>query len=163
MSPLEIVAILAVTAYAVWRQTQVNEVKRQGRFKLALVYAGIGLAVGGFALPQGALGYGILTASLLLSAVVGVARGRLTRVWLDAEGRVLRQGTALTVALFLGLIAVKFALGTFAYVENVRDGAGFAEVMVMIAIMVAVQAELVWRRGHALQERTQHLSAVLAR
>jgi hypothetical protein len=62
----------------------------------------------------------------------------------------MRRGTAVTVALFLGLIAVKFGLGALAYGLEVDDGAGFGEVLVMVAVMVAVQAELVYRRSRSL-------------
>ena len=51
------------------------------------------------------------------------------------------------MALFVGLVATKFALGTLAYFWHVDDGAGLGEVLVMIAVMIAVQAELVSRRA----------------
>lgn len=149
MSPLEIVAILALTGYALYRQTRVSEVHEKSRFKLAITYGIVGLAIGGFVVPRGDIAWGFLLLSILLSVVVGVARGYRTKVWLDGQ-RILTQGTALTVTLFLGLIAAKFAIGTAEYFDDVPAGAGFGEVMVMIAVMVAVQAEIVWRRGTAL-------------
>ncbi|HCB05530.1 MAG TPA: hypothetical protein PLZ93_15555 [Nocardioides sp.] len=150
MNAVEIIAILAMTGYAIYKQTQVSEVRDKGRFKLALIYAIVGVAVGGFALPHTALSITLLAVSILLSVVVGVARGYLTKVWVDADGSVLRQGTALTVGLFLGLVAVKFGMGTWEYFEGVRDTAGFGEIMVMIAVMVAAQAEIVRNRARAL-------------
>lgn len=150
MSPLEIIAILALTAYAIYKQTKVSEVAGPGRFKLAIIYAIVGAAVGGFAVPHTGVAVALLATSFGLSVVVGLARGYLTPMWRAADGKVFRQGTVLTVSLFLALIASKFALGTVAYVEHVRGGAGFGEVMVMIAIMVAVQAEIIWRRSQSL-------------
>ena len=84
----------------------------------------------------------MIAVGLLLSLIVGFLRGRLPRVWADAHGRILRQGTRLTVTLFVGLVATKFARGTLAYFWHVDDGAGLGEVLVMIAVMIAVQAEL---------------------
>ena len=150
MSPGEILAILAVTAWAIYKQTQISEVVEKGRFKMALVYGVVGLAVGGFARPDNATAWTLLGLSIALSLVVGVARGYLTRVWSEPSGRIMRQGTALTVGLFLGLEVAKFGLGTFAYLDHVKDGAGFGEVMIMIAIMIVVQAEIVWRRAKAM-------------
>jgi hypothetical protein len=150
MSPVEIIAIVALSVYAIYKQTHVSEVTEQGRFKMAVIYGIVGLAVGGFVAPQGGIAVSMLVLSFTLSAVVGLARGRLTRVWVDADGRVLRQGTALTVSLFLGLIVAKFAIGTFDYFEHVHGGTGFGEVMIMIAIMIVFQAEIVWRRAKAL-------------
>lgn len=87
---------------------------------------------------------------LLLSAVVGVTRGHLTNPRVTDETRILRRGNAITIALFVGLIATKFGLGAVASVEGIDDGAGFGEVLVMVAVMIAVQAEIIWRRAPAL-------------
>lgn len=155
MSPLEIVAILALTLWAIYKQTVIAEVNGRSRFKMAIIYAAAGVAVGGFDLPSGLAGWAMIVTGLALSLVVGLFRGRLTRVWTDADGRIWRRGTAVTVGLFVALIATKFALGALASVRGIDDGAGFGEVLVMIAIMIAVQAEIIWRRvqhlpGHRL-------------
>ena len=149
MSPLAIVALLALTGYAVYKQSQRHEITGKGRFRLAIIYAVVGLVIGGFSQPNSAAEWGLLAASLALSVVVGIARGRLTRMWVDGD-RVFAQGTAVTIGLFLAMVAAKFALGTWAYFAHVSDDGGVGEVMFMIAIMVAFQAELVWRRARAL-------------
>jgi hypothetical protein len=159
MSPLEIAAIVLMTGYAIYRQTVVSEVSSgAGRFKLAIIYGIVGIAVGGFVAPIGAAGWGLFLGSLVLSAVFGVIRGRKTQVWQGPDGTILRKGNALTITLFLGLIAAKFVLGTVAYLGQIQDGAGFSEIMVMIAIMVAVQAEIVYRRGTALAAASRQLA-----
>jgi len=151
MTPLEIAAILALTAWAVYRQTIVAEVSfTHARFKMAAIYAAVGLAIGGFDTPAGWAGWAMIFTGLALSVVVGLIRGRYTRLWV-ADGTVWRRGTALTVGLFLGLIAAKFALGTLAYFWHVDDGAGFGEVLVMIAVMIAVQAQIIHRRASTLR------------
>jgi hypothetical protein len=55
----------------------------------------------------------------------------------------------LTIGLFVGLVAVKFGLGAVAYVAGLSDDGGFGEILLMIALMVAVQAEIIWRRARA--------------
>ena len=154
MTPFQIVAILAMTAYAIYKQTVVSEVTASGRFKMAVIYGVIGLALGGFDLPSGFWGIAMLVFSLALSAVVGLGRGRWTDIWVASDGRVMRKGNALTIGLFVGLVAVKFGLGTLAYFTKIDDGAGFGEGLVMIAIMVAFQAQIVWKRGERLGART---------
>ncbi len=152
MSPIGIVALLALTAYAIYKQTQRHEVTGAGRFKLAIIYAVVGLAVGGFSRPDTPAEWALLIASLTLSVVVGLARGRLTRIWTEngTDGlHVYSQGTALTIGLFVGLVAVKFALGTIAYFARISDDGGFGEILLMIALMVAFQAEIIWRRARA--------------
>jgi hypothetical protein len=151
MNATEILAILTMVGYAVYQQTQVREVSGHGRFKVAIIYAVVAAVVGGFAVPHGAVAFGLLVLGLVLSVVCGLVRGRLTRVWVDTDGRVLRRGTALTVGLFLGLVAAKFGIGTYEYFAGIRD-AGFGDVMLMIALMVGVQAEIVWRRAKNLTD-----------
>ena len=154
MSIVEISAVLALTGRAVYKQTVVAEVaSTNARFRPAGIYAGIGVLIGGFHLPDGWQGWVMIGVGLSLSFVVGVLRGRHTRIWV-ADGKVWRRGTALTVGLFLGLIAAKFALGTVAYFFDIDDGAGFGEVLVMIAIMIAVQAQIVHARAVHLTSTT---------
>lgn len=152
MSPIEIVALLALVGYAIYRQTRRHEVVGAARFTLAIGYAIAGILIGGFSLPHTPAEVVVLGGGLVLSVVVGLARGRVTRLWAE-DGRVYCQGTALTVGLFLGLVAAKFAIGTACYFLHITDDGGFGEIMVMIAIMVAFQAELVWRRAQALGAR----------
>lgn len=151
MSPTELVAILALTAYAIYMQTKVAEIKGgTGMYKMALIYGIVGLAIGGFNLPSGPWGWGMLVLSFVLSALVGLARGYRTNIWREADGRIFRKGNAVTIALFLALVASKFVLGTVAYFNHIDDGAGFGEIMVMIAIMIAFQAQIMWTRAQAL-------------
>jgi hypothetical protein len=154
MSPVEIVAILALTCWAVYQQTHVSAVTKNGRFKMAIIYGIVGLCVGGFDLPSGTAGIAMIAFGVALSVVVGLARGRLTRVWAKPDGTVYKQGTKLTVGLFLGMIAVKFALGAWAQIAHIDDGEGFGEVLVMLAVMLAVQAQIVWNRARALTDST---------
>jgi hypothetical protein len=67
MSALEVLILLALAAYAIYRQTRRNEVVGSSRFKLALIYVGVGVGVGGFSRPDS-------TAELLL-LVAGLALG----------------------------------------------------------------------------------------
>jgi hypothetical protein len=159
MSPTELILILTMTGYAVYQQTRRHELHQKTRFKLAIIYGLVGLAVGGFNLPHTPLSITFLGISIALSVVVGLIRGRYTRIW--REGSTLfSQGTTLTVTLFLLLIASKIALGTIAYFLHASDDGGFGEIMIMIALMVAVQAELIWRRAKRLPEPTDSSAPV---
>jgi hypothetical protein len=153
MSPLEIVAIVALVAYAIYRQTRRHEVVGGTRFKLAIIYIVVGLVMGGLHLPDQPAEVVLLVVSILLSIVVGLARGRLTSIWRGDDGLVYAQGTALTVSLFLGMVVIKFALGTYAYFQGLSDHGGFGEILLMIGLMVAFQAQVQWTRARALGAR----------
>lgn len=161
MSPIEIIALLALVGYAVYRQTRQSEVSGSARFNLAIIYAVAGLLIGGFTLPHTPAEILVLAIGLALSVVVGLARGRLTHLWTE-DGRVYSRGTPLTIGLFLGLIAAKFAIGTACYFLHITDDGGFGEILVMIAIMIAFQAEIIWRRAQALAGRAAPKASVLA-
>jgi hypothetical protein len=149
MSPLDLLIVLALVGYAIYRQTRRHRIEPKSRFKLAIIYAIVGVVVGGFTTPRSVGAIALIVTSLLLSLVVGAVRARYTRVWVEG-GSAFSQGTALTVSLFLGLVVAKFGLGTIAYFTHINDEGGLGEVMIMIAVMVAVQAELVWRRASRL-------------
>ncbi len=153
MSPTMILILVALTIYAIFRQTQKHEVIGATRFKMAIIYAIIGVCVGGFSRPNTVAEYAILAASLGLSIVIGLARGRGSKLWKAADGRVYSQGTVFTISLFIALIVFKFALGTVAYLTGISDDGGFGEIMLMIAVMIAFQAQLVWHRAQPLEPR----------
>lgn len=153
MQPLQMVIILAMVIYAIYRQTRVSPAGGPGRFRLALIYGAVGvgsLLLSGWALPQG-IGWAFLAAGIALSVIVGVARGLLTKVWIDADGERKRQGTWLTVSLFVFVIAAKIGMGVYAGLHAINDGANFSEVLVIVAIMIAVQAQIVHGRALALE------------
>ncbi|MTD17148.1 DUF1453 domain-containing protein [Nakamurella sp. YIM 132087] len=158
MSPIELIALLALTGWAIYKQTVITEVTASGRFKMAIIYAAVGLAVGGFALPHTPAATALLLGGFALSAVIGLARGHYTKIWITEDGKTMRKGAALTIALFLALVATKFALGTLAYFLHINDGAGFGENLFMIAIMIAVQAQIVWSRAQTPRTDAQHLA-----
>ena len=153
MSPIEIAALLALVGYAVYRQTRRQQVDGAPQLVLPLAYAIAGVAIGGFALPRSGAEAVVLAIGLALGVAVGVARGHWTRMSIE-DGRVYAQGTRLTVGLFLGLIAAKVAIGTACYFLRITDDGGFGETLVIIAIMVAFQAELVRRRARTMLART---------
>lgn len=148
MSTTEAIVLIALMVYAVYKQTRITEVTGQARFKLAIIYAVVGLIVG-LSVPHTAPAVGLAFASFVLSVVIGVARGAHTRIWRTADGRVMSRGTLVTISLFLALIASKFVLGTVAYFLGIHDSS-MGEILVMIAVSVAVQAEIVWRRAREL-------------
>ena len=148
MSPLELIAIIALVGYAIYRQTRTNRITGHSRFKLAIIYTAVGLVLG-VHIAHDVVAYGLLAIGLIASLLVGLARGRLTRMWTEG-GAVFTRGTPLTIGLFLGLVAFKFALGTVAYLTHTPYESGIGSVLVMAAAMLAVQAELIRRRAQTM-------------
>jgi hypothetical protein len=160
MSTTDLIITLALTGYAVYQQTRQHEVVAKSRFKLALIYGIVGIVLGVQA-GHTAAAAGLLAISLLASLAVGFVRGRRTRMWTDDQGRVFSQGTAFTVNLFLALVAFKFAVGTVAYFGHVAYAGSLGEVLLMIALMVGVQAEIIHRRALRLTGPTSESGPAL--
>ena len=154
MTLTQILMLAALTIYAVYRQSVRHQITGRARFKLAIIYGIVGIAVGGFDLPPDARSWLALVAGLVLSLVVGILRGRMTRLWRDSDAKVYSQGTWVTIGLFLLLVGSKWIYGAIQYFEPTVAGThgGFGEIMVMIAVMIAVQAEIIHRRALALLE-----------
>lgn len=157
----EIVILVAMMGYAIYMQTKRHEVIGGSRFKLAIIYGIVGLVVGGYHAPDSGWEVAFLAASLALSIAVGVVRGHYTRIWSEG-GRVYSQGTAFTITLFLLMVVGKFALGTAAYFAGISDSGGFGEILLMIALMVAFQAQIIWHRAAPLGARLHETDPVAA-
>jgi hypothetical protein len=145
MLPIQLLAVLTLVGYALYRQSRAKEIANRGRFTLAITYAAIGLALG-VHVDRAPLSLALLTVSLLASLGIGVLRGRRTRVWRDEADRVFSRGTVVTIGLFLGLIAFKVMLGSIAYLTHTPYDSGLGGILVLIGAMLAVQAEIIRRR-----------------
>ena len=149
MSATTLVAILALIGYALYRQTRTTQLTGHGMYKLAAIYAIVGVAIG-IQVDHTPAALALLAVGLLASVVIGSIRGRHVRIWQDADGRFFTRGTPLTIGLFLGLVAFKFALGTVAYFAHISYDASIGEVLLMVGLMLAMQAYIVARRAAKL-------------
>lgn len=149
MNTTELIVIIALVVFSVYRQTRLNQVTGHGRFTLPLIYVIVGACLG-VSVAHSPAALGLLAIGLVASVAVGLLRGRLTRIWREPDGRIFSRGTVTTVVAFLGLVAFKFGLGTVAYFAHIRTEDGIGTILVMIGLMLAMQAEIVWRRAQAL-------------
>jgi hypothetical protein len=95
-----------------------------------------------------ATGWALLGLSTSLAVALGAARGVTFRVWTDARGEPMMQGTGLTVALWVATIAVKVAL-TFIEMELGLGAAtsSLAQSLLPGAATVAAQLLVVYLRS----------------
>jgi hypothetical protein len=95
-----------------------------------------------------ATGWALLGLSTSLAVALGAARGVTFRLWTDAQGESMMQGTALTVALWVATIAIKAAL---TFVE-IRFGLGAASTSLAQSLLpgaatIAAQLAVVYLRS----------------
>jgi len=103
------------------------------------------------AAPSSAVPVGAV-ALLVLGVVVGGAlaalRGYQVRVWRDADGTVVRQGSGLTVLLWL--VAIAAHLGVDVLIDHVSHplaGLGSASLVLYLGVVLGIQSLVVQHRA----------------
>ncbi|MFK0222873.1 hypothetical protein ACIQWN_32375 [Streptomyces vinaceus] len=146
---LTTIALIAITLYAGWRQMRPTTLNSAADlYKLPAILVGVGLLYVHSWMPRNAVEGAVLTLSLVLAVAVGVARGRLARVWQDQNGIWQTQGTKATLTLWALLIAAKCAIGftTAALGMTHASGPDLGEVLTFIGISLAASAAVIARR-----------------
>jgi hypothetical protein len=131
---------LAVVAWLLWRQLQVRELRRDRGMllPLVLVVAGVAEIVGyGHEHPLGTVGYGLLATSVVVAAIFGAIRASTVRLWI-ADGKLLRQGTYLTCALWIVSIAIHIG-GDYVIAPHDADRLGGISLLLYLGVQLAVQ------------------------
>jgi hypothetical protein len=73
MTPFQIAILLALTIYAIYRQSIRHQIFGHARFKLAAISGAVGLLAGGFAVPPDRWAWMDLATGILVSAAVSGA------------------------------------------------------------------------------------------
>ena len=140
--------IVAVIGVVVVRQVRPRRITAGGRWWLVpLVMGGLALRDGGL-VDSGHRGASValLVAETAIGALLGLAWAATTRVWTAEDGEVWAQGTRVTVAVWLGGIAVRVALYGVAAAMGVRQHSG--SVLLALAVTLLI-------RGGAMTLRAQ--------
>jgi hypothetical protein len=140
--------VLAVLLpWSLWRQMHEHRITREGLVKLPLIFAAIGLlSLTREDVPTDAAAALYVLVSLGLSVGLGIWRGAVIPVWQGDDGSWTSKGNALTITLWIALIAAKFATGTVADLTGWFPVTGAGEVFLFLAISFAVQNLIVAQR-----------------
>jgi hypothetical protein len=153
-----IVIGLAVLGWLLWRQLQVRELRRDKGYGAALVMVAIGVVeVVRYAgeTHLGATGDVLLATSIAVAAGFGVVRAGTVRIWCE-DGRLLRQGTAITAALWLAAIAVHLA-GDQVIAPHDAERIGSVSLLLYLGVSLAVQRAALGERARRLDGREARL------
>jgi hypothetical protein len=138
-----IVIGVAVVAWLIVRQLQVRPLKERKPYRIALVLGVIGVVeisnyLGGRQLPPA--GYLIMALSLVVAALFGFLRARVTAVWRQDDGVLVRQGNA--VAAVLWVVGVALHLGIDLVLRSAVpkfDQLGSVSLLLYLAVTISVQ------------------------
>jgi drug/metabolite transporter (DMT)-like permease len=142
---------LVVLGWLLWRQVQVRELRhdRGYVFPLVLCVAGVAQIVGyDREHALGGTGIALLAAGFVVAGGFALLRARTVRVWLD-DGRLLRQGTTVTVVLWVVAIAIHLG-GDHLIAPHDADHLGSVSLLLYLGVSLGIQR-------FALGERARHL------
>lgn len=147
---VNIVAGLAVLAWLLWRQRQKRLVREDRRPVVLLILLVLGILQLSTYLGSAstsALVIALLVGSLVLAAGFGVVRALSVRLWRQ-DGQLWRQGTWLTVGLWV--VAIGVHIGLDALFDGPAKGLGAASILLYLAVSLGVQRLVVQSRASRL-------------
>lgn len=147
---------IAALAWLLYRQTQRRPIgrgsgARGGRRQIAVILLVLGaLELAVFARHHhiGAAAVGVLALSFLVGAALGVARGFTVRLEFDG-GQLYRQGTLLTVALWLLAVGLHLASEPLVRDAGGSSGTSSATMLLYLALSLTIQSRVLAHRARA--------------
>jgi hypothetical protein len=141
------IVLAALIVWSLSRQMSEHAVTREGLIKLPLIFAGIGLiALNATDVPHGSLAVAEVAVSVALSVGLGLVRGALMPTWQDDQGQWMTKGNRTTIALWVGLIAVKFVIGAIGSITGLYTSTGSGEIFLILGLSFAAQNYILARR-----------------
>ena len=144
---------LAVLALILVRQMQVRPVRASMRLPLILAIIGIIELTQFFQHGQHRATPAVIAAlagSLVLAGLLGAVRAVTVRVWFDG-GQALRQGTWLTVLLWLVSLGVHLGYDYLVIGKGPASGLGTASLTLYFAITYTIQRLILTARAERLE------------
>jgi drug/metabolite transporter (DMT)-like permease len=142
---------LAVLVWLLWRQLQARELRHDRGYLLPLALVAIGVVqIVDYDRdhPLAGAGIALLVVSIVVAAGFSIVRATTVRVWLH-DGRLLRQGTAMTIVLWLVAIAIHLG-GDHLIAPHEADRIGSVSLLLYLGVSLAVQRFALGERARRL-------------
>jgi hypothetical protein len=96
----------------------------------------------------------MLAVNAVIAITLGLWRGTSIRVWREAAGTILRQGTLLTLAIWLVAIALRALTAIIGHASGMASSVSFGELPLFLGITFAAQNLVVWARAQSMRRAT---------
>jgi hypothetical protein len=146
--PAVIIGVVVV-GFIIYRQLERREIEGRRLVVLPLALALLGIFNLDKEPPASGAAVTALVASMTSAVVFGLARGVSTRVWQDPDG-LMRQGTSITLGLWIISIALRIGIGAVAHRAGVSQSVTFGELPLFLGVTLAAQNVVIWMRAQAL-------------
>ena len=147
-SSVNILVGLVVLAWLLWRQTQKRPVREDRKPTVLLILLVLGvlqLSTYFKSASSSGLVVGLLVGSLVLAAGFGVVRGYTVRLWRQ-DGQLFRQGTWLTIVLWV--VAIGVHIGLDLLIDGNAKGLSGASILLYLAVSLGAQRLVVQSRAN---------------
>jgi hypothetical protein len=134
-NPAVILIGIALIVFLIGRQFVAQPVNEGRLWLVPLALTVYGVYLISQTPPGGLLEIALLMVNVVVAGVLGVARGMSMRVWRDAAGRLLQQGTLVTFGLWLVLLVVRVGLGVL-----FPGAVAFSQLPLFIGVTLGAQA-----------------------
>jgi hypothetical protein len=150
MNSLLILIPVVLVGYSIYKQMTPRPVQSlESELKRPLIFVGIGIVTATTWLLTGSTEVFVVSLALAaLSAVAGALRGATIPLTVTG-GQVIRKGNATTLALWLGMIAVKVVVALAILQRAPTAG----EILFFVGVSLGTQAAVTSRRATALTTR----------
>lgn len=161
MSPIVMILIgVLVIVRVVGKQVVGSAVTTRSLVLMPAILVVLGIISISSALPSASAGeLGFFTLDVVVLVVLGIARGASTQLSIR-DGGLYQKGSALTLVLWLGTIALRIGAGFLAARLGVGGGLTTASVLLTFGLSIAMQNATVWLRA---QQRNLPLAMVPVR
>lgn len=140
---------VALVLFIVYRQLSRQALEGRRLVVLPLVLAVLGLYNLSHKPPSTGAALTALVISLVSAVMLGLARGASMRVWQESA-TILRQGVALTLALWILSFAVRLGIGALAQRAGVAQSVTLGELPLFLGVTLAAQNGVIWQRAQTL-------------
>ena len=142
-----------VLGLLLWRQLQPRRVREDGAMRLTVILLVVGVfqaypVLSGH--PPTTVVVVLLLAGLVSGAVFGTIRAYTTRLWIK-ENDVWRQGTWLTLVLWLVAVGLHFGIDYLSEQQGAPAGLGSSTIVLYLAVTLGIQRFITQQRAVKLR------------
>jgi hypothetical protein len=150
---LNVAVGVVVLALLLWRQLQPRRVREDGALRLTVILLVIGVFQAYPVLSKTSLSGIVLVllgAGLVSGAVFGTLRAHTTKLWIN-ENEVWRQGTWLTLVLWLVAVGLHFGIDYLSERQGAPAGLGSSTIVLYLAVTLGIQRFITQQRALKLR------------
>ncbi|WP_211766135.1 DUF1453 family protein [Kutzneria sp. CA-103260] len=150
---VNVVIGLAVLALLLYRQLQPRRVREDGALRLTVILLVVGVIQAYPVVsnhPPTTIVVLLLLAGLVSGAVFGTLRAYTTKLWIKDED-VWRQGTWLTLVLWLVAVGLHFGIDYLSERQGAPAGLGSSTIVLYLAVTLGIQRFITQQRAVKLR------------